>query len=833
MALSITQRQVFRTAFNAIHNPPTATDPVKASKYNQVEKNKMVKELTPFIIYLYKKYMDAKITESAGDFVTLVFENINIPISIGDTLLGGKFKNKRIVVKSISKNEKGDITINGKPLLKFRLIDEMFQNPTYKDANPKPASPTIFRSPVDIENELEEAQAVSGGKVHKFITGKNLGFKGKKYSEIHFETLGIDNKNGTIRLKIIAPKEIFGNEMNLDFRTVRRGSFFKTDTAAKFELSEGLYKPANIKAYYEALCKSEGITPLPVKFGNVGKGGAVLTFNPKTMKPLYISFDVNRMSDPEYAVIHELTHQIKLETEQNAYLGKQDQSPKFRKLQNRLIEKYMYSKFSDIFLKEDLRKWFGKGKTGSSGGGGWDRYGSDGQKLGKCGDGDDGDAYAACLSKEKAAKLGPKGRAAFVRRKRADQKKAGDAKKGGEQKKGQKPTFSKTGASEGIQETIKKVDGKYVVYPKKGGDRLGTHDTYKDALKQLQAIEASKARLESTTPSDVIKDLDKVKNDLLKKVDALIVKKKKLYSNVDIESPMSVEEKKLDKDIAELFSQINKLVLQKRKIMKESVINEKQLKGLDGISPNQTLDKISKVQKLKIIKEPGNIIDFIVPDWAKSKYKVWQVIGTGKIKKNISGDFFLEGKGPIKSSPAFKTMDDLIDGVDWKSMEQTRRFNEGSNNSKFIDEIYYDSSGNPCKYPTTLDGRCLDKYHPSSTMREPLSEMPMGDLQKIDQFADKQLNPIDVVLTDKHFFDRLNDPRNDKEISQAELIGFFKRLGKNKKQFLDFLDKYKEVVAVDDRTNINIPFMKQTNKAIAKTIMRKKDFKSSTPKLDI
>jgi len=97
-------------------------------------------------------------------------------------------------------------------------------------------------------------------------------------------------------------------------------------------------------------------------------------------------------------------------------------------------------------VEEDLRKWFGKGKTGSSDGGGWDRYGTDGQKLGKCGDGKEGDAYAACLSKEKAAKLGPKGRAAFVRRKRADQKKAGDAKKGGETNKGQKPTFSKTGA---------------------------------------------------------------------------------------------------------------------------------------------------------------------------------------------------------------------------------------------------------------------------------------------------------------------------------------------------------------------------------------------------
>jgi len=95
---------------------------------------------------------------------------------------------------------------------------------------------------------------------------------------------------------------------------------------------------------------------------------------------------------------------------------------------------------------EDLRKWFGKGKTGSTDGGGWDRYGTDGQKLGKCGDGDDGDAYAACLSKEKAAKLGPKGRAAFVKRKRADQKKAGDTKKGGNKTKGKTPTFSKTGA---------------------------------------------------------------------------------------------------------------------------------------------------------------------------------------------------------------------------------------------------------------------------------------------------------------------------------------------------------------------------------------------------
>ena len=96
--------------------------------------------------------------------------------------------------------------------------------------------------------------------------------------------------------------------------------------------------------------------------------------------------------------------------------------------------------------QEDLRKWFGKGGAGGTTKGGWDRYGSDGQKLGKCGGEKEGGAYAACLSAEKAKKLGPKGRATFVNRKRRDQKKAGDSKKGKQRSKGKKPVMSKTGA---------------------------------------------------------------------------------------------------------------------------------------------------------------------------------------------------------------------------------------------------------------------------------------------------------------------------------------------------------------------------------------------------
>jgi hypothetical protein len=55
-------------------------------------------------------------------------EMIKLDIKVGDTLMGGKFKNKKIVVKTIGKNDKGDITINGKPLLRFRILKDEESN---------------------------------------------------------------------------------------------------------------------------------------------------------------------------------------------------------------------------------------------------------------------------------------------------------------------------------------------------------------------------------------------------------------------------------------------------------------------------------------------------------------------------------------------------------------------------------------------------------------------------------------------------------------------------------------------------------------------------------
>ena len=115
---------------------------------------------------------------------------------------------------------------------------------------------------------------------------------------------------------------------------------------------------------------------------------------------------------------------------------------------------------------------------------------------------------------------------------------------------------------------------------------------------------------------------------------------------------------------------------------------------------------------------------------------------------------------------------------------------------------------------------------------EGVNEMSQIAIQSVEDYADKELDPLDIEFTN-HFFDRLGDPRNIKPITAAELIGFFKRLSRKKSQLIDFLKKYKEVVAVDNRTNINIPLVQQANSAIAKTIMRKKDFKTPDPKIEL
>tara|TARA_S200002703_G_scaffold34481_1_gene29864 strand:+ start:11456 stop:12457 length:1002 start_codon:yes stop_codon:yes gene_type:complete len=111
--------------------------------------------------------------------------------------------------------------------------------------------------------------------------------------------------------------------------------------------------------------------------------------------------------------------------------------------------------FKEVYRDSGLGKWFHNQSAGGEPG--WDRYDSTGKKAGKCGDSKDGEPYAACLSKQKAQKLGKKGVSSFVKRKRKAQSSAGKPDKG-DGGKGAKPINVKTGVTDkdpkkkGIQE---------------------------------------------------------------------------------------------------------------------------------------------------------------------------------------------------------------------------------------------------------------------------------------------------------------------------------------------------------------------------------------------
>jgi len=74
---------------------------------------------SPFIATISKMKDDAydKLMTMEG----VLKEDIKIPIKVGDIVKMGRFKNKKVKIKSIKWNEKGDLLFNGRPALKFRI----------------------------------------------------------------------------------------------------------------------------------------------------------------------------------------------------------------------------------------------------------------------------------------------------------------------------------------------------------------------------------------------------------------------------------------------------------------------------------------------------------------------------------------------------------------------------------------------------------------------------------------------------------------------------------------------------------------------------------------
>ena len=107
-----------------------------------------------------------------------------------------------------------------------------------------------------------------------------------------------------------------------------------------------------------------------------------------------------------------------------------------------------------------------------------------------------------------------------------------------------------------------------------------------------------------------------------------------------------------------------------------------------------------------------------------------------------------------------------------------------------------------------------------------------SDLAQIEKYADKLFAKvgIDVEFT-KHFLDRVNDERNKKQITTAELTRIFKQVFSKHGKPIARLGPDAEAVMKDMRTDINMPFVLKLSgnelELVAKTVMRKKDFKTS------
>jgi len=108
----------------------------------------------------------------------------------------------------------------------------------------------------------------------------------------------------------------------------------------------------------------------------------------------------------------------------------------------------------------------------------------------------------------------------------------------------------------------------------------------------------------------------------------------------------------------------------------KNILSEASLKGAESAPSNKKLSQLSDNDKLKIVQSTGNLISFKVPDWSKGKRNFWTVISNGKIvkKQNLNSEtiFILPGKGPEKVSPSYSSVKELLNGVDWDTMELRR-----------------------------------------------------------------------------------------------------------------------------------------------------------------
>jgi len=117
-------------------------------------------------------------------------------------------------------------------------------------------------------------------------------------------------------------------------------------------------------------------------------------------------------------------------------------------------------------------------------------------------------------------------------------------------------------------------------------------------------------------------------------------------------------------------------------------------------------------------------------------------------------------------------------------------------------------------------------------------KITQSDIDQIEKYADRLFASLDIdVEFTRHFMDRVNDARNIKQITVAELIRLFKQAYRRHGKKIAKMPDDANAVINDMKTNINLPFVLKYKRGeielVAKTVMRKKNFttSASSPKL--
>jgi len=682
-------------------------------------------------------------------------------------------------------------------------------------------------------------QAVSGGKVAKFVTGHNVTFQGKKYKKVELEVLKVDNKSKTVEVAFISPKELENKKVNMPFRFLRRGPFVATKIPNYFE-----EKNPRIPRKKGQPAGSDKHSDL---YTDENPKGTIHGLKFATVKDAEESVRKIKNSDKKHA--HKIQAAIAME-QRAREMGKISAADVYRAYIEKMKKKTKEMQKEDFLITEKFGVVANQSKLSEI-----IFQGSHKAKEGK-----EVDNMYIPMSSALFKRVFPK--QVRVRTFHVTSPDGFERLYDIQNSTKSISTFanmSSRNISGGIAEgsgVVAEIDGNALVsssqdlfsVPIKDGRRLISYGWLRGKWGERNLTKMDK-------------DMTVLLKALIKKYAPERAKKRTSPYFTDFEVWKSVRasyewhknepDKKVQREAGKKM----------QKIIKDYLDGVERVLKKNATQVQEILTNYLKTRRTEdnwdeIIVDDVNILKvFIISDHEETAIFKKDQLDHEAYKKML--DYT---KLPVKIVNSVE-MERYVLGVaekELKKMMEERNYKkEYANYQGKPEQIARRSSRNKARRlmgdkdikgkdighkdnnPLNNDPKNLKIEDPSKNRREPrlrgqsvVERLKQSDVEGLEKFADRLLKKykIDIEFT-KHFVDRLNDPRNDPEIKVAELQRLFKKIKKNKGiGILSSPDI--EAVLKDMETNLNLPVVikKKGNEfeVLNKTIMRKPNFKTTS-----